>query len=130
MSPVQHPVSGPVLSFSLADELRTVHDELAKTERRIGRTLVKDGPLRVTLVGLNAGGELRPHSAAGPITVHVLEGELEFEAEGRRWTLGAGMLLALNAGITHAVRSTNGGVFLLTLAAAPSSGSGASEDAG
>jgi quercetin dioxygenase-like cupin family protein len=115
MSPVQHPVSGPALAFSLADELRTVHDELAKTERRIGRTLVKDGPLRVTLVGLNPGGELRPHRAEGPITVHVLEGELEFEAGEKRWPLTAGSLLALDAGITHSVRSERGGVFLLTV---------------
>ncbi|HEU4629981.1 MAG TPA: cupin domain-containing protein [Gemmatimonadaceae bacterium] len=115
MSPVQHPVSGPALAFSLADELRTLHEELARTERRIGRTLVKDGPLRVTLVGLRAGGELRPHRAAGPITVQVLEGEVEFEAEGKRWPLATGTLLALEAGITHAVRSAGGGVFLLTV---------------
>ena len=101
MSPVQHPVSGPALAFTLADELRTLHEELARTERRIGRTLVKDGPLRVTLVGLNPGGERA--------------GALEFEAGEKRWPLTAGSLLALDAGITHSVRSERGGVFLLTV---------------
>lgn len=115
MSPVQHPVHGPVLFFSLADELRTVRDELA-TRTRTARTLVKDGPLRATLVGLAAGGELRPHHAEGPITVHVLEGEVEFEADGRRWPLAVGTLLALDAGVVHGARSANGGVFLLTVA--------------
>ena len=115
MSPVQHPITGPALSFSLADEMRTVHEEMAKAGRRTARTLVKDGPLRVTLVGMDAGGELRAHSSAGPISLQVLEGEVELEAEGKRWTLSAGMLAAFDGGITHAVRSAAGGMFLLTV---------------
>ena len=118
MSPVQRPVSGPVLSFTLADELRIVHEQLATTSRT-ARTLVKNGPLRATLMGLGAGGELARHSADGPITVHVLEGTIEFEAEGRTWPLPAGSLFALDAGIAHGVRSRDGGIFLLTVAAPP-----------
>jgi quercetin dioxygenase-like cupin family protein len=115
MSPVQHAVTGHVLSFSLADEMRTVRGELGAARERIGRTLVKDGPLRVTLVAVGPGGALEPHRADGPISVHVLDGEIAFEAEGRTWTLGPGDLLALERGIPHAVRSERGGVFLLTV---------------
>lgn len=118
MSPVQRPVSGPVLAFTLADELRIVHEQLATTSRT-ARTLVKNGPLRATLIGLGAGGELARHSADGPITVHVLEGTIEFEAEGQTYPLPAGSLFALDAGIVHAVRSREGGIFLLTVAAPP-----------
>ena len=63
--------------------------------------------------------------AEGPISVHVLEGEIAFEAEGRTWTLGPGDLLALAHGIPHAVRSERGGVFLLTVVLPPGAGSGA-----
>jgi len=116
MSPVKHPVAGPALSFLLADELRTVRQELASSNERSGRTLVKDGPLSVTLIGMHPGGELRPHHAKGPITVHVLEGAIELDAEGRTWALPAGSLFALNAGgITHSVRSAKGAAFLLTV---------------
>ena len=118
MSPVQRPVSGPVLAFTLADELRIVHEQLA-TASRTARTLIKNGPLRATLMGLGAGGELARHSADGPITVHVLEGAVEFEAEGRTYPLPAGSLFALDAGVVHGVRSREGGVFLLTVAAPP-----------
>lgn len=122
MSPVRHPVTGHALSFSLEEEIRTVRGELASASSRSARTLVKDGPLRVTLVGVNPGGELHPHRADGPITIHVLEGEIELRAEGEAWTLAAGTLLALDAGITHAVRSPRGGIFLLTVVAAAGGG--------
>ena len=82
MSPVQHPISGPALALDLAEELRVVHEQLATTSRT-ARTLVKNGALRVTLMGIAAGGALASHSADGPITVHVLEGTIEFEAEGK-----------------------------------------------
>lgn len=116
MTPVQHPVTGSALSFTLADELRIVREQLAQAGDRIGRTLVKAGPLRATLVALKAGGALASHKADGPITVHVLEGSIDFEADGRTWPLPAGTLFALEAGIVHEVRSTDGGIFLLTVA--------------
>lgn len=115
--PVNHPVSGPVLTFDLVHELRTLRAELERTGSRTARTLVKEGPLRATLVGIDAGGELRPHQADGPVTIHVLEGEVEFEADGRRWPLVPGAFLSLAPGVTHGVRSATGGVFLLTVVA-------------
>ena len=118
MSPTQHPVSGPALVFDLAEELRIVHEQLASTSRS-ARTLVKNGSLRATLMGLAAGGSIAAHSADGPITVHVLEGAIDFEADGKTWSLPTGSLFALDAGIVHSVRSTQGAAFLLTVALSP-----------
>ena len=115
MSPVQHRIDGAALSFSLEEEVRLLHDELAKAPARIGRTLVKDGPLRVPLVGVRPDRGMHEHRAAGPITIHVLEGAIEVIADGKRWPLRAGELLALDGGVTHAVTSAQGGVFLLTV---------------
>jgi quercetin dioxygenase-like cupin family protein len=115
MTPVQHRISGAALSFSLDAEMRTVRDELAKMPARVGRTLVKDGPLRVTLVGLHAGHGLHEHQASGPVTIHLLEGAIEVSAAGKSWPLSQGMLLALDAGVPHAVTSTAGAMFLLTV---------------
>jgi quercetin dioxygenase-like cupin family protein len=113
--PVQRPVSGPALAFTLGDETRIVRDQLA-TATRSARTLFKNGALRATVMGLAPGGELASHSADGPITVHVLEGAIDFEAEGKSWPLPTGSLFALDAGIPHRVRAPEGGVFLLTVA--------------
>ena len=114
MSPVQHPVSGPVLTFQLEDELRILREQLA-TGSRTARTLVKNGPLRATLIGLAPGGSMATHTADGPITVHVLEGTIAFETEGKSWELPAGSLLALDRAIAHTVHAPRGGVFLLTV---------------
>ena len=119
MSPVRHTITGSALSFTLAEELQIIREQLGSASARIGRTLVKDGPLRVTMVGLNAGGTLRPHKAEGPITLHVIEGEIEFEADDKSWTLPTGTLFALDAGITHSVSTKNGGIFLLTVVVLP-----------
>jgi quercetin dioxygenase-like cupin family protein len=115
MSPVQHRISGAALSFVLADEMERVRQELAKVQARIGRTLVKDGPLRVSLVGLHAGHGLHEHRASGPVTIHVLEGTIEVDVGGARHPLEAGMLLALDAGVVHSVNSRSGGFFLVTV---------------
>jgi hypothetical protein len=56
MTPVHRTLQGDVLAFDLAHEMRTVRDELAAGHERIARTLVKEGPLRLTLIGLNPGG--------------------------------------------------------------------------
>src|SRR4051812_18754887 len=68
MSPIQHPINGPAVLFDVGEELDIVHEELVKSSRT-ARTLVKNGSLRSTLIGLAAGGELATHSADGPITV-------------------------------------------------------------
>jgi quercetin dioxygenase-like cupin family protein len=115
MTPVQHSITGQSLSFVLADEMKLVADELERMPARVGRTLVKDGRLRVTLVGVTAGQGLPEHVAEGPVTIHVLEGAMDVQATGRTWSLATGGLLALDGGVTHSVTSRDGAIFLLTL---------------
>jgi quercetin dioxygenase-like cupin family protein len=82
----------------------------------MARTLVKQGPLRLTLVGLGPGGTIRPHQADAPITIHVLEGEILLEAGGDVHRVSNGSLVALDGGVRHAVSAPQGGFFLLTVA--------------
>lgn len=123
MSSLQHAVTGTALTFSLEEEMRIVRGNLAEVDERIGRTLLKNGPLRVTLVALKPGGALQPHHSEGPITVQVLEGSVEFEADGKVHQLPAGTLFSLAPRIVHSVTSATGGIFLLTLAL-PAAGAG------
>lgn len=116
MSPVRHAVSGQAISFTLEDEMQVVRRELATASARIARTLVKMGPLRVTLVGIRPGGSLHEHSSPGPVTIQVLEGAMEVVTREKTWALLAGALLSLDAGVPHAVESNQGSLFLLTVA--------------
>lgn len=115
MSPVERRVSGETLSFVLADEMATVRRDLESASGRVARTLIKNGPLTVTLVGVKPGGALKEHSAKGPITIQVIDGSIEVESIGFRRTLSAGTLLSLDGGVPHAVTSTGGALFLLTV---------------
>ena len=119
MSPVNRRITGAAIKLSLPGESRVVMEQIAAGKERAARTLIKDGPLRATLVGLRPGGSLAPHKADGPITVQVLEGTLQFEAEGERWTLDTGSLFALDAGLTHSVSAPDGALFLLTVSVEP-----------
>ena len=98
------------------DEL-TLDATLLQQHGRTARTLVKEGALRITLMGLAPGGVLPEHSAAGPISIHVLHGTVTFTASGAEHPLTAGDVLVFAGGVPHAARSQEGCTFLLTVAA-------------
>lgn len=117
MSSLNRPLSGKALHFSLGGEQRLEFIDEAALARvgRTARTLVKEGPLRVTLVVLAHGGALAEHHADGPITVHLLSGRIRFHAGEDEWMLEEGDLLSLPAGVPHSVEAEDRSVFLLTV---------------
>ncbi len=120
MSPMQRPLSGDVLVFHLSDEGEKAGDPaLLERSGRNARTLLKEGPLRVTLVVIGPGGHIAEHVSEGPITVQPIRGRLRFTARGEDHELGAGDLLSAGPGIRHEVASEEGATFLLTVVAPP-----------
>src|SRR5262245_10428155 len=116
MSPVDRPMSGELLRFSLDEERARVNDRaILESHGRNARTLLKERHLRLTLITVRAGSSIAKHHSAGPITVQVLEGDIRFRAAGKEHLLKTGDLLALGAGIEHDVATDGGGTFLLTL---------------
>lgn len=91
-------------------------DALARSGRA-ARTLIKNGPLRVTLIVLGPGGGIAEHRAEGPITVQPLAGAVRFHLGATVFELAPGDLFTLDSGVPHAVDSLAGGTFLLTVAA-------------
>lgn len=118
MSSINGSLPGEALLFRLGDgrHEELIDNELLTRVGRSARTLIKAGPLRVTLVALAAGGTLAEHRANGPITVHALSGDIHFRAGTSEWNLEPGDLLSLAAGVRHQVDSISGGTFLLTAA--------------
>ncbi len=120
MPSIQRPLSGDILVFDVDEERERAADpELVERSGRNARTLLKNGPLRVTVVALGAGGELAEHETAGPITVQVVEGRIRFIAGGKEHDVGPGQLLAAGPGVRHRVTSTEGASFLLTVCQIP-----------
>jgi len=88
-------VSGEVLSFMLGAEDDTLR-EFADTLRpaRSGKTLVKEGPLRITLVALKKGTVLLSHQVAGPVSIQTFRECLRLTTGRGDMDLPAGSLIA------------------------------------
>ena len=115
MSSMHRLLDGDVLVHHLTQDERMIDPDLLARHGRSGRTLVKDGPLRLTIMGLAAAGVLPTHSTDASVTVHLLEGEVTFSALGREYPLTTGDVLVFAPGVEHSARSEEGGVFLLTV---------------
>jgi quercetin dioxygenase-like cupin family protein len=83
---------------------------------RRAETLLKSPGLRVILVTMRAGAELREHAAPGPIAIQPLRGRFAFLVDGEAREVAAGTLLGVEGGVRHTVRAIEDGAFLLTIA--------------
>jgi quercetin dioxygenase-like cupin family protein len=100
------------LAASLA-KLRTEDHPSKDGHRQI--TLLHRAPVGHVLFSFESGGSLARHSARGEVNIHVLEGRLLVEAEGREHDLRAGHLLILSPGVPHDVRALVPSAMLLTV---------------
>ena len=124
MSSMQRTIAGNVLVQHLTDDEMLVDRSLVALHGRSARTLIKEGPLRVTVIALAANGNLPAHSTTGPISIQLLEGDITFTAAGKEYPLAPRDLLVVAGGVEHSARSAAGGAFLLTVVHDARSGSG------
>lgn len=123
MSSLQRTIDGDVLVQHLKQDELMIDQALLAKHGRSARTLVKEGLLRLTLLAIAAGGNLPAHRTDGPVTIHVLEGAVLFEAAGQEYSLVPGDVLVIASGVEHSARSATGTLFLLTVVHQPSAGS-------
>jgi quercetin dioxygenase-like cupin family protein len=71
--------------------------------------------MRLVLIALHAGAEMKTHTADGIISVQVIDGRMKFNADNRSVELNTGEMLALHKGIPHSVLAIEETIFLLTL---------------
>jgi quercetin dioxygenase-like cupin family protein len=111
-----HTLTGAVLSFSLAAEDTALRERASKARSgRAAKTLVKDGPLRVTLMVLRKGAALSPHQVDGIVSLHVLRGRLRVSAEGVM-DLASGGLVVLDKEVAHTAEALSDSSLLVTVA--------------
>ncbi|MET0397309.1 MAG: cupin domain-containing protein [Longimicrobiaceae bacterium] len=117
MSSINRPLAGPILTFDLQEQIQALRREDTYSRGRAGRTLAKSGRFRLTLVAMAAGNEIGTHQADSPMTLHVLEGAIEFRASGESHELRAGEVLFFGPGDAHDIRAQEESVLLITLSA-------------
>jgi quercetin dioxygenase-like cupin family protein len=112
-----HELSGAALSISLADETRVLQTRAAASSAgRAAKTLVKDGPLRLTLVALRRGSSLKDHATEGAVSIQLLHGRAEVTAAGRQIALRPGGIAVLEPGVRHGARAGSDCALLVTVA--------------
>ncbi len=114
-----HQLQGALLRFDTASEIDALRRQLAPSGTgRAAKTLVKEGPIRVTLVALRQGAALDEHHAAGPVTIHVLQGIFRLSTSAGDTEVRAGELIALDAEVPHTARAVHDCALLVTVAMA------------
>jgi quercetin dioxygenase-like cupin family protein len=113
-----HKLEGEVIHLQLAEQGAEVLDEAkASSQGRSARTVIKEGPLRLTLLALREGGVVDEHRTGSPVSIQVLnDGAVTIDAAGKSYGLGRQETLVLDADVAHALRATKDTVLLLTLA--------------
>lgn len=110
------PLDAAMVEMDLAAFRRQIKEEESwKTSDRNAITIFKTNGMRIVLVALHTGAEMKTHTTAGIISVQVLEGKITLTTEQQTAVLTEGQMLALHAGIPHSVFASMEAVFLLTL---------------
>lgn len=118
--PLDRALSADVLRFDLnAEEGKATHPDTLERDGRSSRTLLKEGPLRVTLIVLGPGGGIPEHEAQGPITIQSLRGTVDVIVNGETHSVAPRDLLAIDSAVPHAVSSVEGASFILTVTHPP-----------
>ena len=119
MSPVSRALTGTHLSFHFAEHIAELRrDDHYVQTGRIGRTLVKEGALRLTLTVLAEGADAGTHHAAAPMTLQLLEGRLRYRVGDDEFTIREGELLFFGPGHAKDIRALEDTALLLTITGA------------
>jgi quercetin dioxygenase-like cupin family protein len=78
-------------------------------------TIYKSDGMRLVLIALHTGAELKTHTAPGIISVQVLEGKITFGTEEETIKLTEGQVVTLHKEVPHSVFADMESTFLLTL---------------
>lgn len=110
-------LSGKVLTFLLGAEDDTLR-ELAESSKtgRAAKTLIKQGPLRITLVAMRKGTALPSHQVAGPISIQTIRGCLRVTTEKGEVDVPANSLISLGSGVAHTAKAHDDCAILITFA--------------
>lgn len=106
-----------LVEMNLTSYKRQIKEEAAWLNGdRNAITLFKTEGMRIVLIALHEGAEMKTHTAPGVISVQLLEGGITFKTDKRSADLEEGMMLSLHAGVAHSVFARKESMFLLTLA--------------
>ena len=109
-------IDAPSVKTDIYEYIQQLRNEPAwQKNDRNGITLYKTDGMRIVLVIMHPGAEMRPQTVDGIISFHVLEGTLQIATEAQTSEVEAGQIFTLHTNIKHSVRAAEETTFLLTM---------------
>ena len=109
-------IDAAMVTIDLPSFIKQLKQESSwKDEDRNAITVFKTNGMRIVLIALHAGAEMKTHTAEGIISVQVIDGRMKFTADNHSVELIKGQMLALHKGVPHSVGAIEETIFLLTL---------------
>jgi quercetin dioxygenase-like cupin family protein len=109
-------LDAPQVKVDIYEHIQQLRNEPAwQRNDRNGITLYKTAGMRIVLVIMHPGAEMRPQTVDGVISFHVLEGFLQISTQEQLTDVEAGQILTLHAHVNHMVRAVEETTFILTM---------------
>lgn len=96
-------LAAPTAAMTTLTDLASLVD--VQEESTVSRTVLKSDGARIVLFGFAAGQVLTEHTAAMPVLLTCVEGELLITADGRTDTLLPGGVIHMDTRLPHAVEA-------------------------
>jgi quercetin dioxygenase-like cupin family protein len=97
-------LDAPLVNIDIGRFITQIKKETAwDNSDRNAITVYKTNGLRIVLVALHEGAVMAKHTAAGIISVQVLEGEINFTTDEQSVILKKEQMIALHKGLPHSV---------------------------
>jgi len=105
-----------LLTFDLPGIINKIMQERAwKAGERNGITLLKTAQLRIVLIALHVQNEIDFHRSGNPISIQIIEGQINFKTEKQSVILKKDNLLTCHEGVKHSLVAMEESVLLLTI---------------
>lgn len=109
-------LDAPMVTIDLSLFIAQIREEEQwKNSDRNAITIFKSMMMRIVLIALHKGAEMKKHTATGTLSLQVIEGEMQFTTDEQSIILSSGQMLVLHEGIPHSVLAKKETIFLLTL---------------
>jgi quercetin dioxygenase-like cupin family protein len=114
-----HPTTRFAASHQVIDLQAAAADLAAEArsspQRHRQKTLSRFGTTTVALFHFEKGSSMPEHVAHGTVSLHILEGRMSLQAEGKQHSLAAGQILVLAPGVPHDLHADEDSRMLMTL---------------
>lgn len=109
-------LTGPLIAFSIADELNTLKQEAEWISGvRNSVTIANTPSLGLVLTAIRKDATVCGHAVEGSVTLQVVSGAIRFTAAGETRELAAGDVIAIDRGVAHDVQASADSALLLTI---------------